>query len=272
VSDAAVTVVSPQAFTFSHMVAGADHFCGLTEPDARLVCMRDGQVLSDDPGPYLAFDMDDTHESWSVRCAIRTSGALECNAELPFPEGEYRQVSVGAFNVCAVTVTGELVCPVPADFGGFDVLPPHVGSPFSVSQWSYCDSSVDFLHAACWDRLGNPLLPGEGHYLAVRAAPSMACAAVLAAPGGAGTGELGTSGVACFTSSEADLKAPGMFSQLDVDVNGDGCALGENGVECWGVFAGSVPHDLGTVRDLSVSRQVCVLESGGTVRCWGPTG
>jgi hypothetical protein len=280
VSDAATSAAAPEpqpagdaatsaeALTFSHIVAAADHYCGLTEPDARIVCVKDGEVLSDDPGPYLTFDMNYELSSWFVHCAIRTSGELECNLDLPFPEGEYSWVSVGLFNVCASTAAGELVCPLPANFGGFEEMPTHRGGEFSVSAWSYCERTGD-LTAYCSDRLGDPLLPIEGHYLAVQAAPSIACAAVLATPG-EDAGPFGFDGVACFGSGEVDLEVSGLFSSLDVDVNGDGCALGQDGVECWGVFAGSVPDDLDTVLEISVSTQVCVLEAGGTVRCFRP--
>ena len=280
---------SEREVLFDTLVTGSDRYCGITRGDRRVVCIEDDKIVVDEEGPFRSMDMNaEIGPAWDYRCAVKESGELTCSGMdgLEVPSGEFADVSIGVFNGCARRRSGELECWIPIDFGG--VQPPSSGGQYySVSMWSLC-TQHDRLNAECFDSGGNQLLPtdGSGHFLGglysmVVAAPEAGCAAVLVAVEAEYEGTplepfadvLSKSNIACFSHEGARSKLDGTFTQFDVDVNEDGCALdGSNGVACWGRFANSVPADLtGDFVQVSVATgQACVLDVAGSVRCWQP--
>ena len=276
----------PSELTFSRIVAGRDHFCGITQSDQRLVCVADDEIVHDESGPFVALDMNNDVPGWDYRCAVKENGELACSGagDLPAPSGEFVEVSVGFFNACALRTTGELECWVPESIGGS----PSVESAapgFSVDQWSFC-SKRGPLEASCIGFDGTELLPtdGSGHFLggyfvSVKAAPLAGCAAIAVSVPDQEYEDFGEilnkDNIACFSASGGRSKLDGLFSAFDVNVNEDGCAIHPDQgsiapVACWGAFEGSVPSGLtGPFTQVSVSAGLaCVLHATGTVSCW----
>jgi hypothetical protein len=280
--------IDPNALAFSRIVAGRDHYCGITQSDKRLVCVADGQIVSDEPGPYLALDMNDDIAQWEYRCAIKETGELACSGstDVPAPAGEFVDVSVGAFNACARRATGEVECWLPESLGGLTRI-EYAPARYSVDLWSFCWQR-SMLDAGCSGRDGRELLPtdGSGHFagglfVSVKAAPEAGCAAILVAIAGQEYEEFGgilnKNNIACFSASGARSKIDGLFNAFDVNANEDGCAIVTDGgshppVACWGAFEGSVPvNATGPVDQVSVSTGLaCVLRDTGSVQCWPP--
>jgi len=278
-------------YTFASIVAGRDHYCGITQDERRLVCIEDGRIIFDEAGPFRSLDLnDDLGATWDYRCAVKETGELACWGlpDLAVPNAEFTDVSVGVFNACAKRISGELECWIPEALGGMGTS-RFAGERYSVNMWSFC-TQLDPLWSQCVDSADNQLLPADdsGHfygglYASVLAAPEAGCAAVLVAQQTDYTGTafepfaevLNKNNVACFSADGARSKIEGTFSAFDIDVNEDGCALtsGEpSAVACWGRFADSVPADLaGSFTQISVSSgQACVLDTAGSVSCFRP--
>lgn len=287
-SGSSSSTADPSTLTFSRIVAGRDHFCGITQTDRRLVCVAGDQVVVEEPGPFIALDMNDDNPPWEYRCAVKESGELTCSGSpnLPVPSGEFVEVSVGFFNACARRVNAELECWLPESLGGLTSV-ESASQGYSVDLWSIC-SQNSMLDAACFGRDGTALLPGDGsghllggYFTSVRAAPEAGCAAIFVAIPDQQYEEFGEvlnkNNIACFSGGEARSKIDGVFSAFDVNVNEDGCALHSDAgsqpqVACWGDFEGSVPVDVfGPFTQVSVSSGLaCVLHETGSVRCWPP--
>jgi hypothetical protein len=243
--------------------------------------LRGDTVVSEEPGPFRDFALNEDISSWTPRCSVKETGELRCtfrgeDLELDIPEEPFVSVSVGFFNICALAESGTLHCFVPAQIGGLSVVPDVAGA-YSVDMNSVC-MQLDSVHAACFDDQGEALLPVDGHYLDVAAAPQAGCAAVLAGPSGVPNGSaldpsileaLNKNCIACFSKDDVTIHTEGVFSTLDVDVDRDGCAIGD-GVRCWGKFEENLPVDLGPrITQISVSStQACALHESGTVSCW----
>ncbi len=274
--------VGVEDLRFELVRAGQDDYCGITRDDRRVVCVRDDEVTFELPGPVVSFDMSDETPGWNYRCAVLESGEIRCfgEVELAPPEGNFSSVSIGAFSACARGSEG-FECWVPTEIGG--AAPPEfVGSTYSVEMWSFC-TQIDMWHASCLGLDSVELLPAEGHYLDVKAAPMAGCAALLtptsqAAPSPPMTVAevLERNCIACFDADGVRWKLDGLFTGIDVNVDEDGCAWGQaagetaNRVSCWGAFEGSLPADFDAdVLQLSVSlSQVCLLNSEGRVSCF----
>lgn len=273
------------ALAFRTLRAGLDEYCGITQDEGRLVCVSGDEISFEEPGPFVAFDMSDQASGWDYRCGVRESGELFCfgETELAPPEGTFNDVSVGVFNACARSQSG-LECWVPPELGGIEP-PLGAGLSYSVDMWSFC-TQLDTLHGQCSGRDGEALVPDEGHYLWLAAAPLAGCGAVLGEGGDVSDSSLSPldavliDAISCFDQEEARPKLGGLFTLFDVNANEDGCALGqptgETGgrIACWGAFEGSVPADYGTgVEDISVSLgQACFLDSDGQVTCFPSAG
>jgi hypothetical protein len=279
--------VDPDTLRFSKVVAGRDHFCGITLDDGRLVCVADDEIQSEESGPFVALDMNDDVDVWSYRCAVKSTGELVCSGTptVAVPTGRFVDVSVGAFNACARTESGAVECWIPEVLGGLS-SPPLAGPAFSVNQWSFC-TQRSTLDSSCIDREGNELLPtdGSGHFQGglfylVQAAPLARCAAIIVATPADGYGEfeeiLNKDNIACFSAAGGRSKIDGRFAAFDVDVNEDGCAIGDaaggGSIACWGAFKGSEPEDLsGPFTQVSVSSGLaCVLSVSGEASCFRP--
>jgi len=263
---------------FSKIQAGTGKWCGLTTPDADLVCVSDGKADLILEGPLLDFGLSNDLAEFHFWCAITEEGRPVCNGvEQAYP-GKARYVSVGFFNACA-TGEGGTECFIGEGSGGLG-KPPELTGPISVEMWALC-VQIDITHASCVDVAGNELLPTDAHYLAATAIPKGGCVAVMGEPDApplpAGTDDetrelFGSSQVTCVSDNQQQVVANGLFSALDADINGDGCAYHgkDDAVVCWGRHAGVIPSNLDAIKKLSVSAsQVCVLFEEGTVECFG---
>ena len=263
---------------FSKIAAGRGHWCGITEPEQSLVCVEDTPRV-ELPGPIIDFDMSHDLVEFHHWCAVTGEGRVVCGDEEMEFAGTAEHVSVGFFNACA-SDSAHVECFFSSANGGFD-SPPSGGGPISAEMSSLCFAARDF-HASCFNPQGDELLPREGHYLDVVAVPGGVCAAIMASPAdvlmpdaGALSAALGSSGVVCFQQSGVEVTPlSGTYSQLDADVNGDGCAFGgDEGetqqVRCWGAHADTVPLGIEMPKQIAVSMtQVCILDQQGRVTCY----
>jgi hypothetical protein len=260
---------------FGKIAAGNTRYCGITEPDARLVCVQGATIVTDRAGPYVDVSMSE-ELGWDYICAVRASGELECSfasMTVETPTGAYTQVSVGFWDACAVTAGGEIRCWLPPELGGATpppgaqviaaAPPPFNGTTLSVNMWHGCAIGALF-HLQCFGSgVASPHTPL--HFFALAVAPKRGCGITMPEE------ELW-----CWPASNDGMDTgqrmvDGQYQSLAVNLDGDGCGVTRQGdVACWGGFDYAPPAGtLGPFRTVAISGQrACGLRTDGSVTCW----
>jgi len=134
-----------------------------------------------------------------------------------------------------------------------------------------CGTSEQPLHFWCIGDVPEGALPLHGADVSV--AGQVLCLALPL------DGLLGQAGVTCIDDSGPKPMLDGNYASLDVNVDGDGCALDTNGqIGCWDAQSLGVseppldgPSVPGPFKAVSVSlTHACALLETGSVHCWSP--
>lgn len=194
------------------------------------------------------------------------TGRIECHTfsyanDLVVPHGEFRDVSVGGYHLCAVSVDGDLVCA--GDNSGSGVLDAPKGKFLQVSAgWSYNCALTDTGRIVCWgwNSMGQLEAPA-GTYTSVSAGQAHACA-------------LSTSSeVVCWgsnTGGQCDV-LPGEYVSVDAGANHTCAMTADRRLVCWGDGSEGqlqVPTE-DFISYSAGSLHTCGVMTNGVLRCWG---
>lgn len=241
---------------FSKVVAGREHYCGLTLGKADLVCVKAGAIELKRTGPFRDFALHEDVPPFQELCTIDAAGALACDVAPDLvPTGNFSQLSIGFFNPCALATDGTVACWFSPDIGGSPA--PEISDAVELSVEMYGGCARDRTgHVTCFGQMPHGEFP---HLVQLAAAFQQVCGIVLE-PKQSG-------GIACVRDGGVVSPLAGTFTSLDVDVDGRGCATNDAGVvECWGsLVAPSSPLALSHV-SVSVA-QVCALDDSGAAHC-----
>lgn len=175
---------------------------------------------------------------------------LHPRVELP-RDRKYTRVATHGGRICALTVTGEVVCVGPTD----PPLPPAPGAMVSLALGDDFACGLDARSiASCW---GNMVAPPPGVFVRIGAGSRHAC-------GLRKTGEIECWGPrAWFTppSTQADF--------IDLAVGAGTCGLHrDRSVECWG-SSSFVLHPLGAFTSIAMNdTRGCGIRVDRSVGCW----
>ncbi len=224
--------------------------------DGRLYCIGSGCDPNTFTGEYAAFSVG----AWQA-CARTMDGSLVC--ELPgHPTGQWTEVAVGARHACALSPAGAPTC-----WGAGYGTPPGAladrMNQISAGTDYTCGIRKSDGSLACWgDGALGPGVPPAGDFTALAAGPQHACA-------------LRTDGsLACWganTHGESTPPAGNTFTRVSA---GDGfsCALdGQGHISCWGDNElGQTDEPLGVMTELaSYGGHSAVLRDGLKLTFWG---
>ncbi len=272
---------------FSKVVAGPGrYFCGIQlltgEPPSldsigapaslgKLVCIDGDQLLEEREGPYLDVAFNRDIDGWNYRCAVRDTGALECDGvDLVLPKGKFKSVGVSFFNACGLDENGSMHCWASDLAGGTKALVEQF-QILSVSMGNVCAIARNTFHIYCLAN-GQTTGPFNDSYMDVSVWPNGGCGVSFP-----------PSSVRCWGNpplqpapgSEEKVTLAGSFRRLSVNLNGTGCALTSDGaVRCWdvgGLEFIPVKAPTGPFVTISVGiNQTCALDQKGHVHCWEP--
>ncbi|HEY6077264.1 MAG TPA: hypothetical protein VIW29_00580 [Polyangiaceae bacterium] len=249
-----------ESLRFSKLAAGLDRYCGLTLDEGALVCVTDGKLSLERPGPFMDFALHEDLDSYRELCTVDMTGQLACDLSTDVPAGNFHGVALGFFNSCALAEGGKVVCWIPPALGGSPV-PEDLGGGFdlSVDMYHACVRFDVVGHFRCFGDPASEAM-GELHFMRVSATPTGAC-------GIARDPSLGQ-GIACGDGMGVSMVLEGAFSSLDTSVNGDGCATDSEGmIRCWG--GRQDPSHSEALPQVSVSaNMICGLTADGAARCF----
>jgi hypothetical protein len=241
---------------FSKVVAGREHYCGLTLAESDLVCVKAGAVELRRAGPFRDFSLHEDVPPFQELCTIDAAGALACDGSPNLvPAGDFAQVSIGFFNACALATDGTVACWFPSELGGSPA--PEISGAVELSVEMYGGCVRDGAgHVTCFGEMPGGEIP---HFIRLAAAFRGICGIVL--------DPTQRGGIVCVGENGLSYPRMGTFTSLDVDINGRGCASNAAGaVECWD----SLPEPTSASRLGSVSvsaTQVCALDEEGGAHC-----
>ena len=198
-------------------------------------------------------------------CGVRTDGTIRCwgdrfTGEYAPPAGEFASVSVGVWEVCALTAGGRLYC-----LKGGEEIRLAQGERFSsvsVGKDHTCGVTLNGS-VSCWgeDDYGQASSP-KGNFASVSVGDEHTCG--LAVDGS----------IVCWGSNYDGQSTPpaGRYSAVSAG-DKDTCGIKVDGaIECWGRNHGRRDHTPpgGTYQAVGLGRtHACALAVDGFVICWG---
>ncbi len=235
------------------------------------MCIDGDQLLEEREGPYLDVAFNNDIPGWKYRCAVRDTGALECDGlDLPLPQGKFKSVAVSFFNACGLDQNGAMRCWASHLSGGTKALEGvEPLALLAVGTFNVCAIARSTFHTYC---LGNdqPAVTLNDHYVDVS----------VWVNGGCGVG-FPSGPVRCWGNrpsppapgSEEKVVLAGSFRRLSVNLVGTGCALTSDGaVRCWDVGGLEfIPVNAPTGPFVAISvgyGQTCALDQKAHVHCW----